>query len=493
MKMEMKSLEENNVWDLVELPPERKTVGSKWVFKKKTGADDLVQRYKARLVAQGYTQKYGTDYDETFCPVVRQESLRLLIALSVQRGLKLHQVDVTTAFLNGTLEEEVFMKQPEGFEVRGKEHLVCRLKKSIYGLKQSPRCWNTALDNNLKELGFTQSQNDPCIYYKDIGGETFYIAVYVDDIILAGRTEGTLNEIKTAISRKFDVKDLGELSYFLGVKVEQRNNSVWIGQSAYTANLLEAFGMADCKPVSTPVNIGSKLTKATDDDKCVDQQKYQSAIGSLMYLSVVTRPDIAFTVSSLARFSSKPTNEHWTALKRLLRYLKGTMTHGILYTKEDPDTFIGYSDADWAGDIDDRKSTSGYIFLLSGGAISWRSQKQKCVALSTAEAEYIALASTAQESVWLRQLFAELTNSSEAPTLIYEDNQSAITMTKNPQFHGRAKHISIKHHFIREQVAQGSIVLDYCPTNEMTADIFTKGLGQEEFCKHRKNSGVVEQ
>lgn len=493
MEAEMKSLRENDVWDLVRLPPGRKAVGSKWVFKQKTGADGSVQRHKARLVAQGCTQKYGKDYDETFCPVMRQESLRLLLALSVKHGLKLHQVDVATAFLNGTLEEEVFMKQPEGFEVKGKEHLVCRLKKSIYGLKQSPRCWNAALDNQLKQMGFTQSQNDPCIYHRKIGGEMFYIAVYVDDIILAGRMEETINQMKAILARKFEIKDLGELNYFLGIKVEQRENSIWIGQPAYTANLLESFGMQDCKPVATPVNISAKLSKATDEDSCTDQEMYQSAIGSLMYLSVCTRPDIAYAVSSLARFTSKPTKEHWTALKRLLRYLKGTLTHGILYTTDGPDSITGYTDADWAGDVDDRKSTSGYIFSLSGGAVSWRSQKQKCIALSSAEAEYVAMTSAAQESVWLRQLMSELTDSSEEPIMIYEDNQAAIAMTKNPQFHGRAKHIEIKHHYIRQQVAEGMIMLQYCPTNEMTADFLTKGLNRESFCKHRTESGVVNQ
>ena len=286
MDSEMRSLQDNDVWDLVELPPGRKTVGSKWVFKKKTGADGTVERFKARLVAQGFTQKYGMDYDETFCPVVRQESLRVLIALSVRSGLKLHQVDVTTAFLNGTLEEEVFMRQPDGFVKKGSENLVCRLKKSIYGLKQSPRCWNVALDTTLKEMGFTQSENDPCIYYKNTEGEMFYLGVYVDDIILAGKTETKLNEVKSDLSRKFDIKDLGELNYFLGVKIDQQDNSVWIGQPAYTKNLLEMFGMQDCKPVSTPASIGLKLNKASDEDECVDQRKYQSAIGSLMYLSV---------------------------------------------------------------------------------------------------------------------------------------------------------------------------------------------------------------
>ena len=375
MDTEMKSLEQNDVWNLVKLPPGRKAVGSKWVFNKKAGADGSVQRYKARLVAQGYSQTFGTDYDETFCPVVRQESLRCLIALSVQNGLKLHQVDVATAFLNGTLEEEVYMRQPEGFEVNGKEHLVCKLKKSIYGLKQSPRCWNTALDTELKKMGFAQSPNDPCIYYKNMEGEMLFLRVYVDDIIIAGKRETNLNEIKRALSGKFEIKDVGELSYFLGVKVEQRKNSVWIGQPAYMQNLLERFGMQESNPVATPVNVSTKLTKATDENP-IDQQKYQSAIGSLMYLSVSTRPDISYAVNNLARFSSNPQEEHWTALKRLLRYLRGTQKHGILYTKHGSNTCVGYTDADWAGDVNDRKSTSGYTFLLSGGAVSRKSQNR---------------------------------------------------------------------------------------------------------------------
>ena len=494
MDAEVKSLEDNDVWDLVPLPAGRKTVGSKWVYKIKTGADGLVQRYKARLVAQGYTQKFGTDYDETFCPVVRQESLRVLMALSVQHSLQLHQMDVTTAFLNGTLEEEVFMKQPEGYEIKGKEHLVCRLKKSIYGLKQSPRCWNIALDSHLKKMGFSQSQSDPCIYYKNEDDEMFYIGVYVDDIILAGRSESRMKAVKADIAQKFNTKDLGKLSYFLGMKVSQNeeNNSIWIGQCAYTESLLKTFGMEDCKPVSTPVDISTKLTQATDEDSCIDQQKYQSAIGSLMYLSISTRPDISFAVSTLARFSSKPTKEHWTALKRLLRYLKGTTQYGILYKKGGVTECVGFSDADWAGDTNDRKSTSGYVFMLSGGAVSWSSKKQKCVALSTAEAEYIALSSAAQESIWLRQLLTELGKSLEMPTVLFEDNKSSIAMTRNPQFHGRAKHIDIKHHFIREQVSRGKVQLEYCPTAEMTADILTKALSREKFSKLRIKSGVVE-
>ena len=219
MEAEMRSLKENNVWDLVELPKGKKAIGSKWVYKVKTGADGLMERYKARLVAQGFSQKYGDDYDETFCPVVRLESLRALIALAVHYKLRLHQVDVTTAFLNGELEEEVYMKQPKGFVTEGQEHLVCKLKKSIYGLKQSPRCWNTTLDSHLKDMGFTQSVSDPCMY-TDAGGDLFFIGVYVDDIILAGCSDKRIKEVKDALAHKFDIKDMGKLHYFLGTKTK---------------------------------------------------------------------------------------------------------------------------------------------------------------------------------------------------------------------------------------------------------------------------------
>ena len=492
MEQEMKSLKENEVWEMVELPKDRKTVGSKWVYKLKSGPDDSIERYKARLVAQGFSQKYGTDYDETFCPVVRLESLCTMIALAVQHRLKLHQVDVTTAFLNGKLDEEVYMRQPEGFVATGQEHLVCKLKRSIYGLKQSPRCWNTVLDDQLKNMGFVQSASDPCVY-KDSGGEMFLVGVYVDDIILAGKSDKRIKEVKRALAAKFDIKDMGRLHYFLGMKIlqDERTGSVWIGQPAYVESVLKKFGMDNSKPVSTPIDPSTKLTKATDDEQSVDQHLYQSAIGSLLYLSGGTRPDITFSVSNLAKFSAKSSKHHWAAIKRVMRYLKGTINFGILYTKQESKDFVAYSDADWAGDFDDRKSTSGYLFQISGGAVSWRSKKQSSVALSTAEAEYIALASTAQEAVWLRQLTTELGGGSTKATTIFEDNQAAISMSKNPQFHGRAKHISIKYQFIREQVSDGTVTLKYCPTQNMVADMLTKGLHRDQFTKLRQMSGIV--
>ena len=479
MDQEFESLQKNAVWDLVPLPEGRKQVGSKWVYKTKLSADGSVERHKARLVAQGFSQKYGMDYDETFCPVVRTESVRAVIALAATKNLLLHQMDVTTAFLNGTLEEEVYMKQPEGFVKKGKENLVCKLKKSIYGLKQSPRCWNNALDGYLKSINLEQSNADPCIY---TGPEGVIVAVYVDDILIATETEEMMIKMKRSLSQKFEVKDLGELTSFLGVQVKQSSDGIWIGQPGYTSRILDKYQMKDAKPVSTPVDISSKMNIDSDSPP-VDELLYQSAVGSLLYLSSWTRPDIAFAVNTVAKYNSNPTMEHWKAVKRILRYLKGTSEQGIKYSKDSKENIIGYCDADWAGDRSDRKSTSGYVFHLAEAPISWRSKKQSCVALSTAEAEYVALASAAQEAVWLRELLRQLDGPVEEATTIFDDSQSAIAMAKNPQFHGRAKHIGIKYHYIRGEINNGTVKLQYLPTAEMPADILTKGLAKD---RHEK-------
>ena len=494
MEKEMESILSNNVWDLVELPSGKRLVGNKWVFKRKLKPDGSVERYKARLVAQGFTQKQGQDYDETFSPVIRFESLRTLIALAVQKGLRLHQMDVTAAFLNGDLKEEVYMKQPEGFIKEGKEHLVCRLKHSLYGLKQSSRCWNFALDSQLKEMGYTQSISDPCIYTSTEGGMSI-IGVYVDDIVIAGESTEKVQEVKHTLSRKFNMKDLGELNHFLGVQVIQDHDkgTMWIGQSQYTDTILKKFGMDQSKSIRTPVNTNLKLRKSTEESELADEVLYQSAVGSLLYLSTRTRPDIAYAVGNVARFCSKPTKDHWIAVKRIFRYLKGTTHLGLLYNKNNDESLIGYSDADWGGDLDNYRSTTGYIFQIGGTAVSWKSRKQDCVALSTAEAEYMALACTAQEAVWMRELNIDMNNKLNEPTTIYEDNQSAICMAKNPQFHGRVKHIGIKYHFIREQVNAGSVKLEYCRTEDMIADMFTKGLTQEKFEKLRNLCGIHSQ
>ena len=356
--------------------------------------------------------------------------------------------------------------------------------------EESSRCWNTVLDSHLKRMGFLQSQSD---YVTGEGEDTFYIGVYVDDIILAGKDKSRMEEVKRELSSKFDIKDLGLLSYFLGMSVVQKleEKMTWMGQPAYVQKLLLNTGMSDCKPVKTPVDPGQRLVKASEDEEALDQSLYQSVVGSLMYLATCTRPDIAYAVGMLARFSSKPNRSHWIAVKRVLRYLRGTSDLGILYRGDSG--ILGYSDADWAGDPDDRKSTSGYMFLIAEGPVSWKSRKQSTVALSTAEAEYVALSTAVQECVWMRRLLSELGNQPDGPTTILEDNQSSIVMARNPQFHGRAKHIDIKHHFVRELVSNGSVELQYCPTSEMLADVLTKGLAQQQFSTLRRKAGIVTQ
>ena len=258
-------------------------------------------------------------------------------------------------------------------------------------------------------------------------------------------------------------------------------------------NTLKKYNMEEAKPIKTPVNVSSKLLKASEDSELFDQTLYQSAVGSLLYLSARTRPDIAFAVNNVAGFCSQPTKTHWTAVKRIFRYLRGTTHLGLLYSKGDEDTLIGFSDSDWGGDSNDYKSTSGYIFQIGGTAVSWKSKKQLCVALSTAEAEYMALASTAQEAIWLRELNSVLKNEPAQPVTVFEDNQAAICMSKNPQYHGKSKHINIKFHFIREQVANKMIQLEYCPTEDMLADLLTKGITHEKFERLRMMCGMVNQ
>ena len=493
MQSEMKSLNENKVWELVKLPKGRKAIGCKWIFKTKIDGDGNIERYKARLVAQGYTQKYGVDYDQTFSPVVSFESIRSIAAIAAQKGLKLHQMDVKTAFLNGELTEEIYLKQPEGFIEKGYEDYVCKLKRSIYGLKQSARCWNVELDKKLKDMGFTQCKSDPCIYTKSAKEGYCIIAVYVDDLIIGGESEKDVKLTKKTISEKFEVTDMGLLHYFLGVKVIQKfdKGEIWIGQPSFTKELLKKLQMAECKQVETPSDPSMKLTKRNDNEDEFDKVKYQSAVGSLLYLSTRSRPDIAFAVGNAARYCANPSQSHWSAVKRILRYLKGTTDLGLLY-EGDEKNLEGYSDADWAGDINDRKSTSGYVFIMSGSAVSWRSKKQTSVALSTAEAEYIALSSATQEAMWLRQLLSDLVKDYQlsVPTTIYEDNQSAICMTRNNQSHGRSKHVDIKYHFVREQVERETIKAIYCKSEEMTADILTKGLLNYQFKKLRTKLGM---
>lgn len=408
MDAEYQSLVDNDTWELVPLPPGRKAITSKWLFKVKQNSDGEIDRFKARLVARGFTQQEGIDYQETFSPVVKFQTIRAILAVAAAKDLELQQMDFSTAFLNGVLEEELFMAQPKGYE-RGGKNLVCRLKKSIYGLKQASRAWNQVVNAFFEEHGFSRSNADSCVYVKAEKDMILIIAIYVDDLILASNDLEALNNLKNLLMKNFKMKDLGELKFFLGMEIsrDRQAKKIYLSQQRYLKDILRRFGMQDCKAVVTPLEDGLKLSKELPlgtekgEEEPVDGI-YRSIIGSLMYAMIATRPDIAYAVGLLSRFMVNPGKRHLECAKRVLRYLRGTISLSLEFSG---DLLLkGFSDADWAGCPDERKSTSGFVFYLGNGAISWKSSRQTTVALSSTEAEYIALCTAAREGIWLRRL-----------------------------------------------------------------------------------------
>ena len=482
---EMASLLANKTWELEPTPPGVKPIPVKWVFKVKRDSTGNIERYKARLVAKGFRQREGIDYEEVFAPVSKYTTVRTLMALAAAQDLEIHQLDIKTAFLNGELEEDVWVEQPPGYK-SGDGTLACHLHKSLYGLKQAPRTWHGKLSQELAALDFKPSAADPALFIKP--RETpVYLLTYVDDILVITGCPAAMADTKKKIMAAFEARDMGPASFFLGMNIhrDRQTRSITLGQSRLTSDLLEKFGMTESKPLSTPLSLATKLTK-DGDPLDTTSYPYSQLIGSLMYLSVCTRPDIAQAVGALARYMAYPTAVHWQAAKRVLRYIAGTSDFGITYSGLD---FEGYCDADYAGDLDSRRSTTGYVFTLGGGAISWSSRLQPTVAASTTEAEYMAAAYAIKEGLWLRTLLTEL--GLEASTIpIQADNQSAIKILKNPVFSMRSKHIDVIYHFARERVARKDITFKYIPTSKMVADALTKPLPEKKLNYCRSCMGV---
>ena len=484
MQEELNQFQRNDVWDLVPKPQHKNIIGTKWVFRNKLNEQGEVTRNKARLVAQGYSQQEGIDYTETFAPVARLEAIRLLLSYAVNHGIILYQMDVKSAFLNGVIEEEVYVKQPPGFEdIKYPDH-VFKLKKSLYGLKQAPRAWYDRLSNFLIKNDFKRGQVDTTLFRRTLGKDILVVQIYVDDIIFGSTNASLCKEFSELMQDEFEMSMMGELKFFLGIQINQCKDGVYVHQSKYTKELLKKFKLEDCKVMNTPMHPTCNLSKEDEGAK-VDQKLYRGMIGSLLYLTA-SRPDILFSVCLCARFQSDPRESHMTAVKRIFRYLKGTTNLGLLYRKSLDYKLIGFCDADYAGDRIERKSTSGNCQFLGDNLISWASKRQTTIAMSTAEAEYISAASCCTQLLWMKhQLEDYQITANSIP--IYCDNTAAICLSKNPILHSRAKHIEIKHHFIRDYVQKGILDIQFIDTENQWADIFTKPLTVERFDFIKKN------
>src|SRR5271155_5336503 len=400
-----------------------------------------------------------------------------------------NKMDVVTALLAGELEEEIYMEQPEGFETGSREDFVCQLRKTIYGLKQAPRVWNQKIQCFLESIGFEQTYSDPCVYVNKEKG--IILAMWVDDLIIFGKDLNSVNDLKARLNEEYEMKDMGELKYFLGIQVhrDRERKIIHISQPGYNRTILERFGMQDSKPASTPLSNGARLTKATMADVLTDQKEYQSMVGSIMYAMLATRPDLAQSIQQISQFSQMPTTTHEKAAKQAFRYINGTVDEGITFNGNLGMNLEFWSDANWGGE-EGRESVSGFVGTLAGGAVTYSSKKQPTVALSSTESEYMALLHALKELIWLLRFLREIGYNIDDQNLIYCDNQSAIALSHNPQHHARTKHVDIQYHFVRNCVEDGTTRLEYCPTEDMVADGLTKALGPEMHRKLAKMMGM---
>jgi hypothetical protein len=488
MTEEIAAIEENDTWELVDLPRGRKAIGSKWVFKIKTGSATNSNEFKARLVAQGFSQKFGVDYDEVFAPVARSATMRLLLSVAGIRNLVVMQYDIKSAFLNGKLEEEIYIKQPLGFE---KGTQVYKLKKSLYGLKQAAYVWNQTLHKSLVENGCTQGKVDKCLYVKREGDKECYILIHVDDIIIASTDETFQKQLMEEVGKNFKIKCLGNISYYLGIEVSKDGSDYYISQASYIDKIINESNLTEAKSSSYPVDKGYYKLNGRELES---NEQYRKLIGMLLYLSTNTRPDISASVSILSQRVKNPRQCDLVELNRVIRYLKGTKNLKLrLSDKANEGSLKVYSDADWAEDTNDRKSNSGYISFVNGGTISWSSHKQGVVAKSSMESEYIALAEACQEAVWLKQVADDFcVGGINEAVNINTDSQSCMAAIKNQRYSNRTKHIDVQYHYTRDLVEKGRIKLSYCPTDKNTADILTKPLGGTKIAQLRGMTGLME-
>jgi len=524
---EYDSLLLNRVFDLVELPRHANLIGCRWVFAKKLNSNGEVKRFKARLVAKGYKQIAEVDYYDTFAAVMRYKSLKLILSIGSMLDMEIRHLDVPTAFLNAELKEDVYVEQPEGFH-NGDKKMVWKLNKSLYGIKQAPNNWNHDLNNFLISLGFTRCRSDTCIYVKQsMTGRMMLIGVFVDDLIpiYSSYDVKEWNDIHSSLKSKYNINDTGEVELVLGMRVtrDRMNKTMKLDQEKYIEKILQQYELHQCNPADTPTS-SYKLSQADSPSNVVGgkdkndsnnsnevsdrllKQRYQSMVGSLNYAAISTRPDITYAVNVLSRYLHNPGQQHMIACKRVFRYLKGTTNLGIILggdmnhdqrsiggdSKINSFELLSYSDSDWGGDVDTRRSTSGYLIFFNGSLISWQSKRQRVVALSSCEAEYYAISSALTDIRWCRQLVKELIQfdltlkSYVISSSGMVDNQSAIAISSHDVHHTRTKHIDIRHHFIRDEIQNGSFKLNYIASQDQLGDLLTKGVGKIIFQRLRQ-------
>nr|GEZ01937.1 ribonuclease H-like domain, reverse transcriptase, RNA-dependent DNA polymerase [Tanacetum cinerariifolium] len=474
--------------EITTLPKGHKAIGLKWVFKTKRDVNENIIKHKARLVAKGYIQEHGIDFEKVFAPVARMETIRLLLTIAANNKWKVHHLDVKSAFLHGDLKKEVYVTQPEGSVEKQDQGKVYRLIKALYGLRQAPRAWNIKLDNTLKSLGFKKCALEQAIYTKTSKDSTLLIGVYVDDLIITGTPKKEIDEFKAQMEEKFEMSNLRLLAYYLGIEVTQTNGDISIKQSAYAKKILKEAGIIDCNETLIPMDPGTRLTKVTEGTM-VNSTEYQSLIGCLRYM-LHTRLDLIYSVGLLSRFMQEPREQHMKAIRQVLRYVKGTKYYEITYKHNGGNKIHGYNDSSYGVNTQEGKGTTGIIFYYGESPISWNTQKQATVALSSRESEFIAATIAATQALCLKRLLSKLTNSEEDKVTIRVDNKSAKALMKNLVFHRRSKHIDTKYHFIRECVEREDIQVEFVSGEYQKADILTKALPKIRFLTMRQLIGL---
>jgi len=486
MEVEMETLKTKHTWDLVEPPPEANIMDSKWVYDIKWDGEGNRIKDKARLVGKGYTQEFGVDYNETWAAVTRLESVRMTTALAAKHDLKLWRIDFVAAYLNSITKEDIYMKQAEGFVEPGKEHMVYKLVHTIYGTMQGGRDWFETLATSYDKLGYITSRADPCVRIKKEDGNYTITNTYTDDTNGASNSDEEAKRRKEEIGGVWEIKDVGETEYFLGMRVKQdlKLGTVRLTQRPYWEHVLNRFFLTHVIPKNTPLPVGLTLDgnmspKTESEKRLMYDKPFRPVLGSVMWGQLATRPDLAFPVSLLSRFQSNPGIEHWKALMHVIGYIKNTIDYGLTYSRDSDISPIAYVDADYGGCLDTRRSTSGYVFIMAGGAVAWSSKRQATVALSTVEAEYVAMSRCAQQMLWMHSWLNEAEIEHSLPGIIRGDNRGAIALTKNTKDHGKVKHIDIRHHYIRELVKSGNVVLEQVSSTDNLADLFTKPLSRD--------------